>query len=254
MNILAPDGTTTSPLRFVFDVDASEVPAGQNETTLAVFRNGVALAECPGSTVALPTGPCVTTRERLADGDVRLTVLTAHASTWTLGIREASGISGKKLSMKVNPDATRRRLTIQSKDTSVDLGSGNGSADDPVVHGGELRVRTAAGCNGPCDATYPLPKEHWQYVGASGANAGYRYKDAELLAGPIKSATVKPGRLVKFVGMGAQLGQGLDADPAPVSVSFRIGGRRWCITFGGTPKLVVGKSYSAKNAPPSLCD
>src|SRR5262249_47006 len=51
-----------------------------------VFRNGVAVAACVGDPgVALPD-PCVSERTVLGSGDVRIRVLTSHASAWTFGL------------------------------------------------------------------------------------------------------------------------------------------------------------------------
>ena len=41
VQITALPATATSPLQISFDIDASEVPPGQDETTIAIFRNGV---------------------------------------------------------------------------------------------------------------------------------------------------------------------------------------------------------------------
>ena len=63
-------------------------------------------------------------------------------------------LSGKKLLLKDrigNP--SKKGLVASSKDASIDLGGGNGSADDPVLNGGSQLVVSSAGFND----TYPLP-------------------------------------------------------------------------------------------------
>jgi hypothetical protein len=72
VQISAPAATTASPLVLVFRLDASIVPAGK----LYVFRNGVALTDCPGD-------PCVSQRSTLTDGDAELVARTSSASQWT---------------------------------------------------------------------------------------------------------------------------------------------------------------------------
>lgn len=71
VQITAPAATSADPLVIVFRLDASIA-------ALQVFRNGVAVPDCPGD-------PCVAGRATLADGDVELTVRTSAASTWTFG-------------------------------------------------------------------------------------------------------------------------------------------------------------------------
>ena len=82
------------PYTFVFTVDASLVPAnGANHTDpndagrLKIFKNGVAVDECPGSSVA-SADPCVTSRVLIAGGDLQLTVLSTFASAWNFGVSQ----------------------------------------------------------------------------------------------------------------------------------------------------------------------
>ena len=73
-----------NPYRITFVFDASVIPAGEDETTIDILRDGELAGECPGATVAVPD-PCVATRVLLGDGDVAITVLSSHASVW-LGV------------------------------------------------------------------------------------------------------------------------------------------------------------------------
>jgi hypothetical protein len=82
VQISAPAATPANPLRIVFVIDASLVPAGQTQNTIQVLKNGTVVSECPGSAVASPD-PCVSDRALLAGGDVRLTIVTSSASDWT---------------------------------------------------------------------------------------------------------------------------------------------------------------------------
>jgi glucose/arabinose dehydrogenase len=101
-------------------------------------------------------------------------------TTTTLPATSSQLLSGKRLLLKDNADPTRKKIAVRSKDVTVDLGGGDTSADDPVVNGGSLRVRTGDGCGGPCDTVYPLPNadgDGWSYVGqamtaATGTRAG----------------------------------------------------------------------------------
>jgi hypothetical protein len=91
INIAAPPATPEVPLRIAFTIDASRVPVGETELTLQVFKNTVLVADCSGAPGTASPDPCVTLRERLPDGDVRLTVLTSTASPWNLGAAVAVG-------------------------------------------------------------------------------------------------------------------------------------------------------------------
>jgi hypothetical protein len=89
VNIEAPASTADNPLRFVFTLDSTLIPAGEDEDTIQVFRNGAQVQNCadPTSGTASPD-PCVLGRELLVDGDVEFTVLTSHASAWNFGVVE----------------------------------------------------------------------------------------------------------------------------------------------------------------------
>jgi Carboxypeptidase regulatory-like domain/PASTA domain len=90
LQITAPPATAAAdPLRLVFTVAASSL-TGIDKNTVTVFRDGSPAADCttPGT---LAPDPCVTSREVLANGDLKLTVLSMHASKWNLGRSEPAG-------------------------------------------------------------------------------------------------------------------------------------------------------------------
>jgi hypothetical protein len=60
---------------------------------------------------------------------------------------------------------TGRQLTVRSRDAAIDLGGGPGSSDDPVLHGGSVRVLSIEG--DVFDTTYPLPAARWRYATTS---------------------------------------------------------------------------------------
>ncbi len=85
--ITAPDASQATPLQLTFLVDASLLGAA-DPSTVAVFRNGVALPDCTGAPgTAFPTPACVRARTPLGGGGVQIDVLAVQASTWWLGIR-----------------------------------------------------------------------------------------------------------------------------------------------------------------------
>jgi hypothetical protein len=92
--VLNPDGSEliaplASPIRLTFTVDRTLLLPGQDQTSFQVFRNGVRIPDCLGqsSIPAANLDPCVTAREGGAalNGDVRLTIISSHASQWNMG-------------------------------------------------------------------------------------------------------------------------------------------------------------------------
>ena len=60
--------------------------------------------------------------------------------------------------------------------------------------------------------------------------------------------------VVVVTGKGSGLGDAVGADPSPVDVVLKTGAKRYCMHFGGTEKLKVGKKASLQNAPaPGAC-
>lgn len=93
IEISAPPASPNDPLVLVFTLDASRVPAGQTETTIQISKDGYPVKNCTGSPgVAFPD-PCVSSRVRLADGDIQLTVLSSRASAWNFGISSQPCVS-----------------------------------------------------------------------------------------------------------------------------------------------------------------
>jgi cysteine-rich repeat protein len=204
--------------------------------------------EC-GSTATAVTatrcvGPCA-----LPTTTSTSTSTTTSTSTSTTTTTAPLLLSAKGITLKDAAMLARRGFTLGSKDPALAI-SGSAS-DDPTLVGATLRVRTAAGCGGPCDATYSLPPDGWQ---ALGENEGHRYVDPQLAAGPVKTVMVKPGKTLKIVAKGDQLEHALASDPTPVDVVLTFGAQRMCFRSGGTTKFTQGKKFSASNAPaPTAC-
>lgn len=156
-------------------------------------------------------------------------------------------VFGSKLAIKNNAaNASRSSLSLLAKDGIV-LG---GTADDPTTAGGTLEVKSA-----DFDETYALPAVAWTAIGLPADRKGFRYKDAIAAAGPVKTAVVRAGKLLKATGRGAALDLALGAtSPDPVTVVLTLGTRRYCATFGGTTRFTANKSFAAKLAPtPGAC-
>ena len=86
VNITAPDATVENPLVIVFRIDASRIPAGEDENTIQLFNDGVLVPACTGDPGVASPDPCVSSRTLLGDGDVEITVLTSSASAWNFGV------------------------------------------------------------------------------------------------------------------------------------------------------------------------
>jgi hypothetical protein len=141
-----------------------------------------------------------------------------------------------------------RLLGVRSRDATVDLGRGMGSPDDPVMHGGSLRVLSIEG--DVFDGSYPLAAAGWRYLRRRGAITGYSFKGA----GPLRRVRVKLGKGLRVTGRGSGLLHTLGGDPAPVRVVLTLGEQQYCLSFGGAVEFTPGRRYMARNAPaPDLC-
>jgi hypothetical protein len=176
------------------------------------------------------------------------TSVVATTTTTTIEPPQTELLSGKKLLLKWRATNEKKRgMNLLSKDGAITLGRGNASPDDPVLHGGTLRIVSSVG--DVFDDTYPLPADRWRYRGKEGANKGYKLRPVP----PVKSVLVKPGKVLKVVAKGPLLGHSLAANPEPVYVVVTLGQHRYCLTFGGTVRFTEGKKYLAKRAGPAGC-
>jgi len=154
-------------------------------------------------------------------------------------------LSGKVLLLVSKPEKpTGAKGVMLSKDPRIALGRGNGSIDDPLLHGGTVRMVGTAGA--AFDETYALPAAGWKYIGKPGQGKGYLYKDD---GGPIRKAIIRPGKLVKVIGKGAELAHPLGNDPGPVAVFVTIGDRVYCAEYGGDERFRPDIYFRAKDAP-----
>ncbi len=141
-----------------------------------------------------------------------------------------------------------QQIAVRSRDVAISLGGGEGSADDPVLNGGSVRVLSVAG--DIFDTTYALPAAGWRYLRRRGEVVGYRYKGTA----PIGSVRVKAGKTVRVAGRSDGLAHTLTASPDPVRVVVKIGARQYCMRFGGTSEFAAGSRYVARDAAaPDIC-
>jgi cysteine-rich repeat protein len=83
--ISAPNASPTTPLSIAFTIDATQVRPGEDEATVQVFRDGAQVSACVGQVGEAYPEPCVFERTLLGGGDIRVSVRSAHASTWVFG-------------------------------------------------------------------------------------------------------------------------------------------------------------------------
>jgi hypothetical protein len=180
------------------------------------------------------------------------TTTTTTTST-TLPSTNDELLTGAQLTIKDNAKhASKRHALLVSTDSSITLGAGDGSADDPRTAGATLRIATTAG--DAFTASYELPAGSWKIIGASGKNVGYRFKSAPSASQPVTQVVLKRGKLLRIAAKGAGLATTLGANPAPVDVSLTVGTTRYCLAFGGSVSFKAGKSFVAKGAPaPASC-
>lgn len=151
-------------------------------------------------------------------------------------------LAGKRLALSTGG------MTMLSRDPAIGIGGGENSADDPVVHGGTLRVLSIEG--DVFDTSYALPAANWSYIrSAGGVVTGYVFRDS----GVIRTVRVLAGNRIKVRGRGA-VGHTLNGNPAPVRVTLSLGALRSCMAFGGETSARPGRRYVATDAPaPDTC-
>src|SRR5262245_21940132 len=156
--------------------------------------------------------------------------------------------AGDELLMGDTIQLTRHLLGVRSRDATIDLGAGPGSADDPTIAGGSLRVLSIEG--DVFDRTYPLPASGWRTLRRQGSVYGYSFRGSEA----IRRVQVKQGTGLRVFGKGSGLGHTLGGDPAPVRVVLTLGPQQYCMSFGGAVDFKPGVRYLARAAAaPDIC-
>ncbi|HET6360701.1 MAG TPA: calcium-binding protein, partial [Gemmatimonadota bacterium] len=127
IDIDAPVETEGSPLEIEVRVDARRVPAGESAATLQIFRNGAFVPECAGAAGAATPSPCISGREDLSDGDVRLTMLSMQASEWNAGASNdarAPTLGAPSFSVDPKPQDETSILSATASDALTGVGGG----------------------------------------------------------------------------------------------------------------------------------
>ncbi len=155
---------------------------------------------------------------------------------------------GTRLVLKASlTDSTRKSMTIVGRDPTIGVGDGNGSDDDPTMHGASVTLLSPA-----FQTNYNLPNTGWTTIGVPGGNRGYVYR-SHTGGDPIRKVVVKDGKL-RVVGRSGLLEHVIFTDPNPVDVIFSLGARHSCLRFGGAAIFSGGVLYLARDAPaPDAC-
>lgn len=111
--VTAPIASAAAPLTLQFRLDASRIDAAADLDLVTAVRDGVPAADCSGSGTANPD-PCIALRQRLPDGDVQVTALTSHASTWQLAAVTALDMRGFYQPVDMSTPATRVWNTVKN--------------------------------------------------------------------------------------------------------------------------------------------
>jgi hypothetical protein len=157
---------------------------------------------------------------------------------------------GSTLVLRDNPTRPRaQRLLATSRDSHIDVFDTRGTDDDPTLAGGSLRVRTTAGDT--FDMQFVLPASGWRTIGRPEEPRGYKYRTD----GAVRSITIKSGGVLRIAGSGADLALSLQTNPNPVRVDLTIGGRSYCMQFGGDATFKPGRRFVARaSLAPAQCN
>jgi len=197
VQIMAPPASVGAPLSLVFRLDGAIIPSGQDETTIVVFKDGIAVPACTGAPSAVPD-PCVANRTLVGD-DAMLTVLTTTASDWTFATTECAAmpqvcrtptVSGKAYLALTNKtpddkDAFQWKWLTGAATTKAELGDPL-HMDNYVVclyDGAGLRAKLTASAGGICAG-----KDCWK-----DSPNGYKYKDKDATPSGITQLQIAEG-------------------------------------------------------------
>ncbi len=246
VQIEAPAASAANPLGIAFDIDASEIPPGHDETTIAIFRNGVGpIPDCPGATQAIPNDPCITHRAALGGGDVAIGILTSTASDWTMatlddvdpcppaidGTCRAPFVGGKSQLTIVDksPDSKDQlqwKWLKGSATTFPEFGNPVGADDYALCVYNPNRTATLLMPAGDTCAG----KQCW-----TAKTSTFVYKDKDLTPSGIAQLTLKAGvdskAQIQVKGKGDNLPMPVVGAPMTVQLRNLTSGACWTATF-----------------------
>ncbi len=262
--ITAPAATSATPLVLVFTIDASVVPAGEDETSIEFFKDAVLVPPCSGAPSTASPDPCVSSRVLLPGNDVEITILTSSLSVWAAAVRlplpPSTSIGAKKLLIKDDPNPSRRKIVFLSKDAAID--TTNPAGIDPASEGAFLHVYNSATGDSAC---FVLPAPFWTAKGRL-PSPSFKYSDKNFANGACKTVMIKDGKLLQATCQAKTqpITYSLnEPTQGSVAVMFGSGDTRYCTVLGGTVQKdsATSRQFSAKDAaapascpaPPAAC-
>jgi endonuclease/exonuclease/phosphatase family metal-dependent hydrolase len=175
-------------------------------------------------------------------GLVALAVLGLPALAAAVDVR----VAGRRLVLRASP-AGNRRAVVVVRDAAIQP-----QFPDPSL-GATLVVASGPGPD-PCQAEIALAPAAWAPLGGNGATRGWRYLDPDGTAGGVRRVVLRPGYLAinaRDAGWPCALSW---PQSEPLTVELRVGGTRWCSSFGGDVLANYVGRFRARNAPPPpLC-
>ncbi len=154
--------------------------------------------------------------------DSNLAIVSVHVGG---AASDGQPISGDSIAIKDKAVGPTRSMKIASRDSNFTT-----AGVDPTFDGVTVHVFNSAG--GSDSACFNLPSVNWQMT-----SSGFRYRDTELAASPVASATLADGNLrISAKGNGPipisyRLGE---PSQGSVGVIVTSGTTTWCANFGGT--------------------
>ena len=226
----------TSPHLVTFTIDASEL-GGTPPASVAVFRNGVAVAACAGPTDAAPD-PCVASRTALGDGDAELVVRTTQFSTWTLGRRtflvssvdpasRAQGVTAQTI--HISGYGFQPTATVKFSGTGVTIASTTVSSPSSItlsvavsgtaaVGARNLTVTNPGAVTATCTGCFTINAKPT----VSTASPSSRPQGASHQAVVITGTNFQPGATATISGSGVTVHSTTFVDPAHVSLDVSV--------------------------------
>jgi hypothetical protein len=161
-----------------------------------------------------------------------------------IAIAAQQGAAAKKLLVK-NPTSGNKKIVYLSKNASSTI---NG---DPTLNGATFTVALTPGGT----QCVTLPAANWTTT-----NTGFKYKDPQLTAGPVKVALIKVSGsgnfLLKVVAKSAAITVAPGNPTASYGTSFEIGGGgdQYCASTGSAiPTKNDAVTFLVKNDTGTLC-
>jgi hypothetical protein len=229
-------------------LDAAGMPIGadvQVNTSTAGRQEGPAIASLGGEDFVVawsgydhnePTFRSRVWGQRFASTCV--TTTTTSTSTTPLPTALVQG-NTLRLAPGKGKHAGTLAARLVSHDPVVSAGRGAGSADDPTLHGGLVRIHSAAW---GLDASHALAAADWRRT-----RSGWRYA-----AGGDK-VVVKNGKLLRMSTTVDDTSVSA-TDPTPVDVLVQLGALRLCLAFQpGTAVMKRRGVVAHDGAAPSAC-